>query len=336
MQIVPFVLAATLLAASAHAEDERPELRFGILTPVENITWRRLVATWKEAEALGFDSAWVNDHLARSFGDEDAAQFEGWTTLAALAAHTTRLRVGILVTGNTYRNPALVAKMATTVDHISGGRLTLGMGTGWFEREHAAYGFRFGTARERAQRLEEALQVITKLWSEDHPTFAGKHYSLDHAPYAPANVQRPHPPIVIGGQGKRWIVPLVARYADGWNAPAGVSPEGIRERREIIAGECRRVGRLACPTDVSVMVVLVTMNPIPLAGPLVRFAARLYVEKEQAHELLAGSASAISKHIGRYVNAGANEIIVTLVPPFDRKLLRRFAEEVIPAVRAAR
>ena len=256
--------------------------------------------------------------------------------LAALAAETSRMQVGVLVTGNTYRNPALLAKMATTVDHVSHGRLALGIGAGWFERDHSAYGFPFGTPRERARKLAEALQVITKLWAEDHPSFHGKFYTLERAPFAPRNVQKPHPPIIIGGQGKQWIVPLVARYGDGWNAVVGVSPEGIRERREIIQTECKRVGRTPCPTTVSVLLPLVTITDIPLAGPAVRLGARALVKKEVAQSILAGSAGAIRDRLRAYADAGATEVILNLRPPFDRTLLRRFAQEIMPAFKETR
>jgi F420-dependent oxidoreductase-like protein len=327
------LLLVAVLVAPAYAAEPSPRLRFGVQTPNQHVSWDDLLATWKEADGLGFDSAWVYDHFIPIFGDQDGPVLEGWTALAALAAETSRLRVGVLVTGNTYRNPALLAKMATTVDQVSHGRLILGIGAGWFERDHTAYGFPFGTARERARKLEEALQVITKLWTEDHPSFAGKYYQLDKAPFAPRNVQKPHPPIVIGGQGKRWIVPLVARYADGWNAVSGVTPDGIRERRTIIEQECRRIGRTPCPTDVSVLVPLVAITSIPLAGPVVRLGARAFVKKEVAQSILADSPDAIRDRIKAYADAGASEIILSLRPPFDRALLRRFAQEIMPAFR---
>src|SRR5207245_1277770 len=176
------------------------------------------------------------------------------------------------------------------------------------ERDHAACGFGFGSPRERARKLAEGLEVITKLWSEDHPSFAGKYYQLDKAPFAPPNVQKPHPPIVIGGQGKHWIVPLVARYADGWNASVG--PDGIRERRGIIEAECRRIGRSPCPSEVSVLLPLVAITDIPLAGPVVRFGARALVKKEVAQSILADSPAAIQQRIREYVDAGATEIIL--------------------------
>jgi F420-dependent oxidoreductase-like protein len=337
------VLLALLLAAPARpgraaspaaaAPVDARRVRFGIQTPNQNTSWDDLRATWKEAEALGFDSAWLYDHFMPIFADGDGPCLEGWTTLAALAAETSRMRIGLLVTGNTYRNPALVAKMATTVDHISRGRLVLGMGAGWHEREHRAYGFPFGTARERAERLEEALQVIHKLWSEDRPTYEGKYYRLEDAPFAPGNVQRPHPPIVIGGQGKEWIVPLVARWGDGWNAVTGVTPDGIRERRAIIEAECARIGRSPCPADVSVLIPLVAITRIPLAGPAVRLGARALVRREVAQAVLADGPGAIRNRLRAYVDAGANEIILNLRPPYDRDLLREFAQEIFPAFR---
>jgi F420-dependent oxidoreductase-like protein len=333
MRAVTLLVLTCLVAPVLGAEPASPHVRFGVQTPNQQTTWENLLATWREAETLGFDSAWVYDHLLPIFGDADGPCLEGWTALAALAALTERIRVGVLVTGNTYRNPALLAKMATTVDHVSRGRLLFGIGAGWFEREHTAYGFAFGTARERARRLEEALQVITKLWSEDHPTFTGSYYALADAPYAPPNVQRPRPPIIIGGQGKRWIVPLVARYGDGWNAVSGVDPDGIRERREIIRRECERIGRAPCPDDVSVLLPLVAITRIPLAGPAVRLGARAVVRKEVARSVLADSPGTIRDRIRAYVDAGVSEIIVSLRPPFDRDLLRRFAQDIMPAFR---
>jgi F420-dependent oxidoreductase-like protein len=326
------ILLILVLLLPAHAVAEAPpRVRFGIQTPNQNATWDDVLATWKEAEALGFDSAWVYDHFIPIFGGQDGPCLEGWTMLAALAAETSRMQIGVLVTGNTYRNPALLAKMATTVDHVSHVRLVLGVGAGWFERDHAAYGFPFGTARERAHKLAEGLEVITKLWSAEHPSFSGKYYRLEKAPFAPANVQKPHPPIVIGGQGKQWIVPLVARYADGWNAVTGVTPDGIRERRTIIAEECKRIGRTPCPSHVSVLIQLVAITDIPLAGPAVRLGARALGFGKAVPGIVADSPNAIRDRIRAYVDAGATEIIVGLRPPFDRGLLRRFAQEIMPA-----
>ena len=170
------------------------------------------------------------------------------------------------MTGNTYRHPAVLAKMATTVDHVSDGRLELRHRRGLGGVEHNAYGIPFYTAKERAERLGEALEVITRLWRGEHPSFAGKYYTLVKAPFAPKPMQQPHPPIVIGGQGKKWIMPLVARYADEWNAAVGLSPADVRERLATLRTECERLGRDPCVRTVSAFLPLANITNIPLAG----------------------------------------------------------------------
>ena len=317
-------LAAALLLALplAGAAFAGPKVSFGILMPQESTTWEDLVATWKEAERLGFESAWLYDHFIPPSGDKDGSVFEGWTTLAALATQTEKIRIGILVTGNTYRNPAILAKMATTVDHVSGGRLEFGIGAAWEEHEHRAYGIPFYTARERAKRLGEALEVITRLWTEEKPSFRGQYYTLHEAEFEPKPVQKPHPPIVVGGQGKKWIMPLVGRYADEWNVGL-VSPEGVRERLKIAQQARERAGRSGRLERVSVVFPLVSITNVPLADPV--------VDKRVADAILAGSASSIRERIAEYVEVGANRVIVSLRPPFDHGLMRKFAEEVMPA-----
>jgi F420-dependent oxidoreductase-like protein len=327
------LLLSILLAVPGIAVATPHRVRFGIQTGQEGVTWNEVLATWKEAEALGFDSAWTFDHLMPIVGDQDGSCLESWTMLGALAAETQRLRIGVLVTGNGYRNPALLAKMAATVDQISNGRLNLGIGAGWFQPEHDAYGFPFYSAKERAERLGEALEVITKLWTADHPSFSGQYYLLSHAPFAPAPVQKPHPPIIIGGQGRKWILPLVARYADGWNVPIGVSPQGVQRRLEIIRQECQRLGRTNCDIEVSVLLPLISISKIPLAGPITRLAARTRVPRKIARQLLAGSPDDIQAQIQQYVDAGVTHVILYLRPPFDHDLIRSFATDVMPTFR---
>jgi F420-dependent oxidoreductase-like protein len=331
------VLVATLIStAAAQQTPAAPPARkilFGIQTGQQDTTYADLVAVWKEAEALGFDSAWDFDHFIPIRGDKDGPCLEGWTLLSALATQTSKIRIGTLVTGNTYRNPALLAKMTTTVDIVSGGRLNLGIGAGWFETDHTAYGFSYYTAKERAERLGEALDVMTQLWTKDHPTFAGKYYKLDNAPFNPPPVQRPHPPIIIGGQGKKWIMPLVARYADGWNVPIGVSPEGIRKRMEIVHKECDRIGRKPCNVEVSALLILYSISDVPLAGSAIKLGARVIEGKGISRSLLVGSPKDITEQIRPYVDAGVTHVIVHIEPPFNAEMLRRFATEVIPNFR---
>jgi F420-dependent oxidoreductase-like protein len=325
-------LAAALAAAPAAAAERRIE--FGIQTAQEDTTWEEIAAAWQTAERLGFDSAWAYDHLIPITGDKEGPALEGWTLLAALAARTERIKIGLLVTGNTYRHPALLAKAATTVDHISGGRLVLGLGAGWFEYEHEAYGFPFYTAKERAERLGEALEVITRLWTEDHPSFDGRYYDLVDAPFEPKPVQRPHPPILIGGQGEKWIMPLVGRYANEWNVPLGVGPAGVASRLKIVADACRAAGRRDCDAiEVSVFLVLANVSRVPLAGPATRLGARLLYGSRIAGGVLAGSPASMRDTLREYVDAGATRFIVNVQPPFDAALLERFATEVMPAFR---
>ncbi|MEA2625237.1 MAG: hypothetical protein QOD06_1282 [Candidatus Binatota bacterium] len=329
--IFTFALAISF-PFSAYAADSA-RVRFGIMTPQEDTTWEDLLATWKEAEALGYDGAWGYDHFIPIIGKEGGPTLEGWTLLAALARETKTIRIGLLVTGNTYRNPAVLAKMATTVDHLSGGRLNLGIGAAWAEHEHRAYGIPFHTARERAERLGEALEVITLLWKRDRATFDGKYYDLRDAPLEPKPVQKPHPPIVVGGKGKKWILPTVAKYADEWNVPIGLEPEEMKEGIEIIRKECERIGRSPCVREVSVLLPLISITNVPLAGPVTRLGARVIVEKRIAKSLLAGSAKDIEKRLREFVDAGATSVILSLRPPYDRELMRRFAREVMPAFR---
>ena len=339
--VIPFLFLPLLAATAADnapptapAAPRRP-IQFGIQTGQQDVSWPDLLATWKDAEALGYDSAWDFDHFMPITGDRNGPCFEGWTLLSALAAETHRIRIGALVTGNTYRNPALLAKMATTVDHISNGRLNLGIGAAWFEPDHQAYGFPFYTAQQRAERLGEALEVITRLWTTDHPSFTGNYYLLSNAPFAPAPIQKPHPPIIIGGKGKKWIMPLVAKYADGWNVPLGVSPEGVRSRIYEINQECKRIGRTPCDIEVSVFLPLISITNLPLAGPVTRLAARAVAPSKVARQVLAGSPKEISAQIQRYIDVGVTHVIVYLRPPFDRDLMRQFATEIIPTFRSA-
>src|SRR5262245_19523079 len=151
-------------------------IRFGIQTAPQLTTWERLRETWKLIDKLGYDTAWVFDHFFPILTDPRGPCFEGWTTLAALAAETTMTRVGVLVTGNTYRNPAVLAKIGATVDHASGGRLIMGLGAGWFELEHEAFGIPFYTTAQRIARCDEAAEIIKRLWSDESVSFDGQYY----------------------------------------------------------------------------------------------------------------------------------------------------------------
>jgi len=216
-------------------------LRFGLKLS-QAATIDTLTAVWRIADDSGFDHCWDMDHFASLGGDDSLDIFEAWTLLAGMAARTTRTRIGCSVTGNTYRHPAVLAKAAVTVDHLSGGRLEFGIGAGWAENEHTMLGLPFGTARERADRLEEALPIIRSLWTQPRTTFTGKHYLLAEAVAEPKPVQTPHPPIWIGGVGRRRTLRMAAEHAAVWNAPGG-SPEEVAELSAVLDGHCADVGR---------------------------------------------------------------------------------------------
>ena len=221
-------------------------LRFGLKLS-QNATIDTLTTIWGIADDSGFDHCWNMDHFASLGGDDTLDIFEAWTLLAGMAARTTRTRVGCSVTGNTYRHPAVLAKAAVTVDHLSGGRLEFGIGAGWAENEHTMLGLPFGTARDRADWLEEALPIIRSLWTEPRTTFTGKHYLLAEAVAEPKPVQTPHPPIWIGGVGRRRTLRMAAEHAAVWNAPGG-SPEEVAELSAVLDGHCADVGR--DPTEI--------------------------------------------------------------------------------------
>jgi F420-dependent oxidoreductase-like protein len=193
-------------------------MRVGLDVAQHQLLWPELVDRVQFAEAAGFDGAWVFDHFKPLYGDPNGPCLEGWTLLAGLAALTSRIRLGVLVTGITYRHPSVLATQAITVDHISNGRLELGMGAAWHEPEHQELGIPFPPIKERAERLEEGVQVIRLLMTRNRATFTGRHYQLASASYHPRPVQRPHPPIWIGAGGEQLMLPIVARQADAWHA----------------------------------------------------------------------------------------------------------------------
>jgi F420-dependent oxidoreductase-like protein len=197
---------------------------------------------WRVADEGGFDHCWVSDHLAGIDGDRDADVFEAWSLLSALAVSTERVRIGCLVTANTFRHPGVLAKMAVTVDRLSGGRLELGLGAAWSEDEHAMLGIAFGTAGERVERLAEACQILKMLWTTDLTTFSGRHYELRDAVCNPKPAQRPHPPIWIGGSGERKTLRVVAEHADVWNVPA-TGPHEFGRLSLVLDEHCRAIGR---------------------------------------------------------------------------------------------
>jgi alkanesulfonate monooxygenase SsuD/methylene tetrahydromethanopterin reductase-like flavin-dependent oxidoreductase (luciferase family) len=214
------------------------ELRFGICTD-QNMTWEKTVERWQLFERLDFDSIWVCDHLIQP-SRPDGPYLEGWTLLAGLAAVTQRARIGVLVSSNTFRHPALLAKEAVTVDHLSGGRLEVGLGAGWYVPEHEAFGIDFPPTAELVGRFREAVEIIDHMLRHEYTTYDGKYYQIRNAPMRPGPLQKPRPPIMIGAKKPRMLA-IAARYADNWNSSGAV--EDVGERNRILDEECAKIGR---------------------------------------------------------------------------------------------
>jgi len=216
-------------------------MRIGLDVAQHQLEWAELLDRVRLAEEAGFDGAWVFDHFKPLYGDPNGPCLEGWTLMAALAVATSRIRIGPLVTGMTYRHPSVLAAEAVTVDHLSNGRLELAVGAAWFDAEHRMLGIPFPPTRERAERLEEGIQVMRLLMTEDRATFRGRRFSLDGATYRPRPVQRPHPPIWVGARGERLIIPIAARQADVWHANDSI--EALRRKSAILDRHAEAAGR---------------------------------------------------------------------------------------------
>jgi len=290
-----------------------PTMRFGLFLSQANKSLARVYDEFQMAEDLGFDHAWLVDHLVDTDGPPDHPCLEAWTLLAAIAARTTRIRLGVLVTSNTFRNPALLLKEAVTVDHISGGRLTLGLGSGWHEDEHRRYGIDLPEPAVRVDRFAEAVELISLLMSQPRTTFHGRHYQLDDAPLEPRPVQQPRIPILIAAHRPR-MLRLAARFADQWDTFAempGTATDGvtttIEERIRALDEACRAIGR----------------EPAEIRRSTWATAAAL------------ASDAAYADYVNRHRLLGFTDFSV--VPPVAgaETALRRVAEGVIPGLRQA-
>ena len=282
-------------------------LRFGIVTD-QNQPWPTVVERWRLFEELGFDSAWDCDHLvqpSRPMGP----YFEAWTLLGGLAACTQHIRIGVLVSCNTFRHPALLAKEALTVDHISNGRLDLGLGAGWYEPEHRAFGIDFPAPAELVGRFREAVEVVDHLLRNDSTSYSGTYYQLNEALMRPRPVQQPRPPLMLGAHRSR-MLRIVAQYADSWNSFG--TPAEMRERNALLDEHCRAIGR----------------DPGTIVRSLYGWAAMMPADPW-------ASLDAFADMVGSYTAAGVNEFLIDQPRDEQLPMLERVATELLPRLREA-
>jgi len=229
-------------------------MRFALVAGQENCAWEDLRHLWEVADAVElWESAWVGDHFVPFLSDPTGPCLEGWVTLTALARSSRRLRMGVLVSGMPHRHPAVLAKMAAALDIVSGGRLHVGLGAAWNELECGAYGIELGALGERMDRFEEGVEVVARLLADEMTTFSGRHYRLSEARCEPKPVQRPRPPITIGGTGERRTLGVVARWADHWDL-GFTRPADVPRKLGLLAERCAEVGRDAGEVTVSAVV----------------------------------------------------------------------------------
>jgi F420-dependent oxidoreductase-like protein len=299
-------------------------------------TWDEILALWRYADQAGWDAACVTDHFMPNTADRVGDTLECWTALAALAAETRRMRVGTIVSGNTYRHPALLAKMAANVDIISRGRLICGIGAGWQENEHRAYGMDFYSTGERLRRLDEACRVLKALWTETRASYKGRYYQLDDAPLMPKPVQRPHPELMVGGGGEKVTLRIAAQHADHWNVWGG--PATLTHKGRILDEHCARVGR--DPKQIlrsAVMVLAFADDRAGVERAEQAYMKRMGADAEKARDtVLAGSPSQIKDKLGALQAAGVGMLFIpTFLLPADRRpTLDRFMAEIAPTFRS--
>ncbi len=299
---------------------------FGLSLRPSYTTWPALRAYGLLADTLGYDSLWASDHFIAGETDPDGPVFEGWQLLPAWGALTSRIRIGLLVSGNTYRHPAVVAHMAATLDHITNGRAILGLGASWFEYEHRVYGITFDSRNTRLAKLAEAAAIVRSLLDNTRTTFAGQYYQVTGAPCAPKPVQQ-HLPLMIGGGGERKTLRIVARYADLWNGFG--SPETIARKLAVLREHCAVVGRN--PDEIIPTVSLVSIVRDDPAAVEVQMRAIAAANPGDEVSLgPSGSVEDVARQLAAYWRVGVRGFIFDMPAPYDRETVERLCCDVRP------
>ena len=303
--------------------------------------YAHMTAYAREAERLKFESIWLYDHFHTVPTQELETTFECWISTAALARDTSTVRIGQMVTCNNYRPPSLLAKMASTVDVLSGGRLDFGIGAGWYEEEFKAYGYDYPDGPERLRMLDEAMQVIKAMWTEKRATFEGKYYSVNGAINEPKGVQKPHIPMWVAGGGEKVTLRLVAKYGDACNIGVGASidPAQFRHKYEVLRGHCENLGRdynsIIKSGEMTIHMRLPGQSAKDAAATTLRNYSRAHNREYTFEELSAshyiGTVQETTDLMGGLVDAGTEYIIVYLNDLARMETMQLFAEEVMPA-----
>ena len=307
-------------------------IHFGVQLQGQGTSWSDYATAVRFVEELGYGSVWIFDHLLAPFKSaEDRSCFETLTTLGAVSLLTTRARVGVLVNGVLYRDPAVLAKASAQVDEMTGGRLEFSLGAAWAEREFEVYGIPFPSLEERYQRLEEALQIVKALWSQPRTTFHGRYYHLDDAPCEPKPAQTPHPPITVGGSGAGSLR-VAARHADRLNMQG--TPEKCAVIIEKLQTMCKEIGRNFDEIELSHHPAIAVRARSDEAEALAeQTAARSSANLQDVRgNWLIGSPGQVAEQARQYLDVGINHFVFGIGHPFDAESLRLMREEVLPSL----
>lgn len=308
----------------------------------EGVTWEQWLALAAACEDAGLEGLFRSDHYTSVFGVLDRGSLDAWTTLAGIAARTERIRLGTMVSPATFRHPSALARAAATVDHISGGRVELGLGAGWYELEHRAHGFEFPETRVRLELFAEQLEIIHRQWTEEAFSFSGRHYELAECRALPKPVQRPRPPLIVGGMALPGTIGPAVRFADEYNT-VFASPAACRERRQRLAEACERAGRDPASLVFSFMTACVVADDRHSLLERVRRVMRVMGNdgdpeaflKESPEGWVVGTVDAVVDQLLELDEAGVERIMLQHLAHDDLDMVALLGSEVLPRVSRA-
>jgi F420-dependent oxidoreductase-like protein len=306
----------------------------------EGVTWDEWLALAHACERSGLEGLFRSDHYLSVVGRRERSSLDAIATLAALAVRTERIRLGTLVSPVTFRHPSVLAKSAATIDHVSGGRLELGLGAGWNEGEHAAYGFDFPSLGTRMELLEEQLEIIHRLWTEDSVSFAGRHYRLDDCPALPRPLPQPRPPLILGGNAKPRSVALAVRLADEYNTLVA-SIDDCRERRAVLVEACESAGRDPTTLPLTLMATCVVGEDRAQVLERVRGVLAVFgsgdedaeaVLADRRERWVAGTPDEVVERLLALAEAGVERVYLQHLVHVDTEMVDLIGKAVVPAL----